>query len=658
MPLRHRAQPIALAAALCLAAIPGHAAEQVHHAIELKLSPSEHQLQARDTITLTGGGKVRFFLRDSLDVLRVRVDGSAQTVRRDGDQLTATLGEDGEHTVEIAYAGALDIGRQGPGLGPTIRPEGSVLPARSGWLPRGAAERITYEINLDVPRPQMALATGARQSEQRSDGRYQATYRADYPSHGPTVFAGRYSTHTRTVNGVTLRTLFPQKQDDLAETYLDRTADYLGHYARTIGAYPYPAFTVVAAPYPVGLGFEGATYVSARILNLPYMKGRSLAHEILHSWWGNAVEIAYDQGNWAEGLTTYQADHRLAAARSDAAGRELRREWLRDFAALPDSRRQPLTAFTSKLHDAAQVTGYNKTAMLFHMLRQRLGEATFQDGLRRFYQAQRFKTASWQDLRAAFEASSGQTLKDVFQQWLTRPGAPALTLDQAVRAKTGQNRWQVKLALSQSTPTYDLQVPITIDTALGPKRITVALRETSATHTIDLRAQPTTVRVDPDYDLFRALPDSQVPLVMRALTLNPDTRLISVGIDGKAAQRFADRLLDTKVTTISAEAATQGDAPLLVVGETQAVEQVMQETGFGSPPEQVAGKGDLRAWTARADGRPALAVAADDPGNLPRNARLLPYYLRASWLVIQDGQLQARGSWPTGANPLSRDFAE
>jgi hypothetical protein len=653
---------VAAGLAAALALVAGHAAagERVHHALELTLVPAENRLRATDTISLSGGGALDFFLRAPLEVAEVTVDGTAQPVRRDGDKLTVKLGDPGTHTVEIAYAGQLDVGRQGPGVGPTIRPTGSVLPARSGWLPRGAGERITYAVRLSVPSPQTGFVTGARISESRTDGHHRTVHRADYPSRGPSVFAGRYTETARTVDGVRLRTLFPEDRNALAQTYLDRTRQYLGHYGRTIGAYPYPAFTVIAAPFPVGLGFEGATYVSERILDLPYMKGRSLAHEILHSWWGNAVDVAYDQGNWAEGLTTYQADHRLAAERGGAAAREMRREWLRDFAALPAGRRQPLAAFTGKLHDAAQVTGYNKAAMVFHTLRQRLGDTAFRDALRRFYASHEFQTASWSDLRAAIEAASGDDLAGVFDQWLTRAGAPTLRLDRAERMKTRENRWQVDLALAQDRPVYDLQVPVEVRTAIGAQRITLPLTGAEASREVALRAEPTGVRVDPDYDLFRGLPDSQVPLVMRALTLNPETRLVAVGIEGGTAERFAQRLLDTEVRRLSAAEARDAAAPLVVVGAGAQVAELMREAGFGSPPKEVAGRGDLRAWTATSDAgaRRALAIAADVPARLSRGARALPYYLRSSWLVLRNGQLQARGTWPTGANPLSRRFTE
>ena len=42
------------------------------------------------------------------------------------------------------------------------------------------------------------------------------------------------------------------------------------------------------------------------------MQERSLAHEVLHAWWGNAVAVDYERGNWSEALTTFMADYALA----------------------------------------------------------------------------------------------------------------------------------------------------------------------------------------------------------------------------------------------------------------------------------------------------------------------------------------------------------
>ena len=96
---------------------------------------------------------------------------------------------------------------------------------------------------------------------------------------------------------------------------------------------------------PVGLGFPNLTYVGRRVLALPFLRGRSLAHEVLHNWWGNGVAIDYDGGNWAEGLTTFMADYALAEDRGKDAARHLRLGWLRDFAALPQDRDIHVTKF-------------------------------------------------------------------------------------------------------------------------------------------------------------------------------------------------------------------------------------------------------------------------------------------------------------------------
>jgi hypothetical protein len=95
---------------------------------------------------------------------------------------------------------------------------------------------------------------------------------------------------------------------------------------------------------------------------------------------------------------------------------------------------------------------------------------------------------------------------------------------------------------------------------------------------------------------------------------------------------------------------------VLVLGAADAVAAQLRKAGFGAVPDAVAGKGTLRAWTAHAGGRKALAVALDDPSDLLRQSRALGYYLRSSWLVVDGGRVTARGTWEVGRNPLTASF--
>ena len=129
------------------------------------------------------------------------------------------------------------------------------------------------------------------------------------------------------------------------------------------------------------------------------------------------------------------ADYTYKERESAQAAREMRLGWLRDFAAVPPGAIQSLTAFRSRAHGTAAAVGYGKSAMLFLMLRDAIGEDAFERGIRAFWDQNRFRTASWSDLQVAFEKAAGRSLAPFFEQWLNRPGGPAVKLVSAPRSR-------------------------------------------------------------------------------------------------------------------------------------------------------------------------------------------------------------------------------
>lgn len=235
-------------------------------------------------------------------------------------------------------------------------------------------------------------------------------------------------------DGLRLRTYFHPEHAPIADAYLDAAETYIRRFGELIGPYPYAGFSVVSAPIPVGYGFDSLAYISRRIVAHPYMRGRSLAHEVAHSWWGNAVAVDYDRSNWAEGLTTFQADYGLAEERGEDAARGMWLEWLRNLAALPVARDRPILDFRAKTHDATQVIGYDKVAFVFHMLRREVGAEAFGTAIRRFWTENRFRRAGWRELKAAFTGATGRYLDWFFDQCLARTGVPSLAIAGLARA--------------------------------------------------------------------------------------------------------------------------------------------------------------------------------------------------------------------------------
>ncbi|PWC36356.1 M1 family aminopeptidase [Azospirillum sp. TSO35-2] len=644
-----RPRTLVLAAAvLALGGTAPAAAAPPHHDVELTLDPAAGTLEAVDRLTLPAGPQA-FQLDPALTVREARAGERSLPVERRGAQVRLTVPPDG--AVTVRYGGRLP-GFTG-GTGPALDADGAFLPGLAGWLPELPAageEPPTWRLSVRLPAAYAVVATGRLVEETRDAGGTRAVYEETRSVEEPSVFAGPWTVEERRPGGLRLRLYHHPEQAGLADEYLDLTARAIAGYAARIGPYPFDGFSIVSVPPPVGLGFPGLTAIGRAVLPLPFIRSQSLTHEILHNWWGNGVRVGAG-GNWAEGLTTYMADYAAAQARDPGAARAMRLDWLRDYAALPAERDHPLTDFRAKVHDASQIVGYGKAAMLFHMLEAEIGTPAFDAGIRRFWNDHAFQAAGWSDLRHAFEAASGRDLGGFFAQWVERRGAPMLTLVEAHAEGDG-----VTLTLRQDASyalPYALEVPVRVETAAGVEDHRLRLEGREVTVHLPSGAAPVAVTVDPDFDLFRRLSPGEAPPILRDVTLQPGAERViaAAGDASEAAKALAGRLMDASSTG----GAAGGSVPLLLVGTDAAVTQALAQRGLPPVPVELAGRGSARVWVSRAaDGRTALVVSGADADALRALLRPLPHYGRQSWLVFDGAKAADRGVWPVGDSPLRR----
>ena len=654
---------LVLASAPCLAA--GDAAEPLRHDIEAKLDPASGNLVVTDVVTVRGRAAFQFQVAHWLAVEGLLLDGRQTGLTATEGRWHVQLPDTEAHRIEVRLRGTVP---PLPAGGPTRSSpsavsgdEGSYLSGHAGWIPLTGDDWIAYSLKVEVPAPYRAVSTGRLEDEALGETMNLAVFSADYPAEPPALFAGPYKVRERYEHGIRMRTYFHGEVDELSAGYLDDAAHYLRRFQERIGAYPYADFHIISSPLPVGLGFPNLTYIGRMVLPLPFMRGRSLAHEVLHNWWGNGVAVDYAAGNWAEGLTTYMADYALAAEEGAGKALEMRLNWLRNYAALPAERDVPVTAFAAKRHDAGQIIGYDKVAFIFHMLSDEVGETAFTDGLRLFWQQQRFRVAGWPALRQAFEETAGRDLGWFFDQWLQRTGGPQLTLDD-VRLREDGNTFRLTLKIRQKPPAYRLAIPVVIDTVAGRERRRIVLDAPQTIAMLDVNARPTGVRIDPDYDLFRRLLPEEAPPILRDVTLAADALTIIAADEAAAdriARQLAGRLLDTAAQLAPDNPSKLGQAPLVIVGTTPQVEAFLAKTGLNGIPDSLAGRGTARIWTARRDsGKPLLVIAANDLQALEALMRPLPHYGGKSYLVFDGRRAIDTGIWPVVQSPLSRQLVQ
>jgi aminopeptidase N len=635
----------------------------IHYDIHVHIDPLERTLRGRSVITAHTREELTLVIGRRFEVLKARVDdeqiGPSATV---GAMRAWRISREEKlpRRIEIEWRGALSpldtsldhrqtLGQNEPVSGES----GTFLPDSSGWYPYLAGELASYDLSMELPAGQRGVVAGRLMEESESPQGYRARFEFPAPTGGIDLMAGPYIRETRTIRSaggkpIVLRTYFHREVTDLAGDYLDSVKGYIDLYESWIGAYPFTEFSIVSSPTPTGFGMPTLTYLGLEVLRLPFIRATSLGHEVLHNWWGNGVYPDYAKGNWSEGLTTFMADYAYKERESDGAAREMRQGWLRDFAALSPSQYAPLTSFTSRTHGASQIVGYNKAAMVFLMLRDLLGRDTFDRALQTFWREQRFRVASWEDLQRAFEAASGRNLHAFFDQWLTRPGAPVVRLTEAVvKAEGGSHH--VSVTLEQPEPAYRLRVPMAIHTEQGEEIRTVDFENTRQVFSIETRARPLEVILDPDLRLFRHLMPQEATPILRQVMVNKTTVTVLLPESGPA--RDAAAVLATKLQHRAPKLIPGTDnmpaAPILVIGLQDQVDGWLARHELRRP-EDMKGKGSAQAWTTRlSDGTTLAVVSARDIESLTALTRPLPHYGRQSYVVFEGAKAVSRGTWPT-----------
>jgi hypothetical protein len=416
-----------------LLAWPGLALALAQLDLDVRLDPATREFIA--TARLADPAGLRGFnLAPDFEIVALTVDGKTAKPSRHGSVVALPKGS---RQVELRYRAtlkpfaALDHREVLADRSAVASPEGSFLPAAAGWYPDVGA-LFAYRVSLSLPVGQKGLVPGELVKE--SDGRdgWRAEFAFADPADGIDLMAGPYTVAERALKlpsgrKVSVRTWFHPEIAEFAPGFLDDSARYIERYSRLIGDYPFAVFSIVSSPTPTGFGMPTLTYLGREVLRLPFIRATSLGHEILHNWWGNGVYPDWQRGNWSEGLTTFLADYAYKEDEGEAAAREMRMGWLRDYAAVPPGEDFALKDFTSRQHGIASIIGYNKAAMVFLMLRDRIGRDAFERGLRLFWQRHRFQTAGWAELEAAFVEASGLPLADFFRTWVQQPGAPRFT---------------------------------------------------------------------------------------------------------------------------------------------------------------------------------------------------------------------------------------
>jgi len=284
---------------------------------------------------------------------------------------------------------------------------------------------------------------------------------------------------------------------DRAGNALQSTVEMMQFFGDYIGPYPFrkEKYAMSAVPFREATAMENQTATTMRDNIID--NEEIIAHELAHQWWGDAVSPQSFAHIWLnEGFATYFdalfTEHRY--------GRLAFEQRMQDFSGniyTDGSLDYPILNPPPQYLFGRAV--YYKGAWVLHMLRNKIGDPTFREICRQYYQLHLYKNAITDDFISASEAVSGQPLSNFFNQWLNYGGIPELAGSWIQKNRT----LEIVLKQTQTEILYDLRLDLKIEGSKVDTTIQVDLNTAAGRWLVDFNETVNRILIDPQNKILQ-----------------------------------------------------------------------------------------------------------------------------------------------------------
>ena len=564
---------------------------------------------------------------------------------------------------------------QTPGI---IDEKGVYLGGSTYWVPWFDDNWISFELTTAMPKGWSVVSQGKRTRNDASNEMQTSVWDSPEPMEEVYLIAAKFVEYSSSAGATDVMAFLRTPDETLANKYLETTAQYLEMYRKLIGPYPFTKFALVENFWETGYGMPSFTLLGEQIIRFPFILNSSYPHELLHNYWGNSVYVDFKTGNWCEGLTAYMADHLIAEQRGQAD--EYRRTTLQKYTDyVNESNDFPLNKFISRTNPSSEAIGYGKSSMVWNMLREKVGDELFEKGFQKFYRDNKFKAASFNDIRIAFESVSGQDLKSFFDQWVDRKGAPELSISN-VSVEKEKTEYQLRFTLNQiqDDDVFVLDVPIAVSFEKTVEIKTLPMIQKTQNYELTFAENPLLIQVDPQFNLFRKLNYNEIPPALSKIFGSEELLILLPSKANKTSLASYQELANTwsadttkkiKISFDNEITDVPVDKSIWIFGAENLYANLIKENLKDYDAEltnetvrfgKSSFKNDKNSFiiSVRHPKNPAsvlVLLSIDNKDAVQGLARKLPHYGKYSYLVFEGTEPTnvAKGEWPSSNSPLT-----
>ena len=288
-----------------------------------------------------------------------------------------------------------------------------------------------------------------------------------------------------------------------------RTPQAVDVFSRKTGvAYPWAKYDQIVIPEFQYGGMENVTATSqndAEILHPAWSEPQAntvdlMSHELGHQWFGDLLTTRSWAHIWLnEGFATFMEEifHEENFGADEGAYDRLQAQ---EQAIDGDRRARRPIVWGKWTNDPIEVffTGhiYQKGATVLQMLRHQFGDSVFWKGINRYTTAHAYDNVVSDDLRRAFEETTGRDLKPFFDQWVYGAGFPVFQVSSSYDRAANRLTINAREVQARDTLTgfFDVDVDVETRTDSGIVRFVVPIRNGTGEAGVNLKAPPRSIR--------------------------------------------------------------------------------------------------------------------------------------------------------------------
>ncbi len=336
-----------------------------------------------------------------------------------------------------------------------------------------------------------------------------------------------------------------------------KTPQAVDVFSRKTGVpYPWNKYDQIVIPEFQYGGMENVTATSqndAEILHPAWSEPQAnseglMAHELGHQWYGDLLTTRRWADVWLnEGFATFMEQIFREESRGVSEG-AFDRFGAQEQTIDADRRARRPIVWGKWVDDPIEVffSGhiYPKGATILQMLRHQLGDAAFWKAMNHYTTANAHGNVVTDDLRKAFEESTGKSFKAFFDQWVYGAGFPVFQVSSlydraARRVVVSAREVQPRDSL---TGYFDVDADVEVRTDSGIVRFVVPVRNGTGEAGANLKAAPRSIRWDKGNWILDITDFPRSTAMMRYQLVNDDDVLGRIEAVDVLAQRPADQV--------------------------------------------------------------------------------------------------------------------